>query len=1071
MKITHMSIDHRTTVFVLMLLIVIAGLYSYAVLPREAAPDVQIPYIIITTSYKGVAPEDMVNTVTDPIEERLEGLSDVKEIRSTSSEGSSVITVEFQTGVDLSEALQRVRDKVNEARPELEDADDPVISEINISEFPIMLINVHGPAGLLRMKEVAEDLQSDLERITGVLEARITGDLTRQIRVEIDPWRLDAYRLPIGTLIRTVLEENQAVSGGTIEIGDTRIGTRMPGEFTNPAEIDSLVVTQFDGLPIRLSDIASINDTFEDRLSAARFNGRESITLSVVKRAGSNIIDIADEAFRIVEGYRERVPVGVELDVTLDSSRDIRMMVNDLENNMITGLLLVVLVLMFVMGLRNSILVGLAIPFSMLITFAVLYLTGITLNMVVLFSLILVLGMLVDNAIVIVENIYRHMEQGKDRITASKEATSEVGWAVITSTLTTVAAFGPLVFWPGIVGEFMGYLPRTLIIALFASLFVAMIINPTLCSVFVRIRPPKLGRKPHLDERGVPTGPFIRWYEKLLAFCVRPWIRSGLLLVGFLLLVGSIALWTAVNGQMEFFPTGEPQRAQINLTLPVGTPLDTTDAFSKALEEIVLRHQVGQPGGHDNIKYITANVGSAGSGIAAFMGGGGGENTNVAQISIEFSDYEARTTSSMETVEKLRKEIGNPPGVDVAVDIDRRGPPTGKPIQLEVSGPDFQTVRLLADQVRRMVEQLPGTTDVEDDYNPGMPEMNFLVDNERAGRVGLRSTEISNIVRGAIRGIEVGKFREGNDEFDIVVRLPEEYRQNFDQIQSLVVARQDGRSVPLSALARQKFGHGLSAIRRIDLDPTITITGDVVTGVTSNTVLKVARETLEKYPLPAGYSIRYTGETEDQQAAQQFLGQAGVVAVLLIALILVTQFDSLILPLIILISVLLSWIGVFGGLALHNMAFGTLMTGMGIISLAGVVVNNSIVLIDYTEKLRERGMSRQEAVLAAGATRLRPVLLTASTTILGLLPMALGVNIDFRNFVFNARSESSLWWAPMAIAVIYGLAVSTVLTLIVVPATYSMFSRVRESYDRFKERRKERKEQRAARKAAKSREN
>ena len=1066
MKITHTAIDHRTTVFVLMLLIAIAGMFSYAVLPRESAPDVQIPYIIVTTRHQGVSPGDMVNAITSKLEDRITNISEVKEIRSTSSEGVSIISVEFQTGVNLDDALQKVRDKVNEARPELPtEIDDPDVSEINISEFPIMLINIHGPAGLLRMKEVAENLQEDIERIPGVLEARITGDLTRQIRIEVDPWRMAAYRVPIGELIRVVLAENQTISGGTMELDGIRLGTRVPGEFTNPAEIDSLIVMQIGTLPIRLSDIAVVRDTFEDRLSASRFNGNESITLSVVKRAGSNIISIADEAFRIVDMYRERVPEGIKLDVTLDSSRDIRMMVNDLENNMITGLLLVVIVLMFVMGLRNSILVGLAIPFSMLLAFTALYVIGITLNMVVLFSLILVLGMLVDNAIVIVENIYRHMEQGKSRIEASKEGTSEVGWAVITSTLTTVAAFAPLIFWPGIVGEFMGYLPKTLIIALFASLFVALVINPTLCSVFIKIRPPKPGAKPHLDDRGVPHGWFIRHYESLLAFCIRPWIRGLIILVGFIMLIGTIVLWSAVSGRVEFFPAGDPRRAQVNINLPIGTPLETTNAFSTAIEDLIMQHQIGRPGGHGNVSYITANVGSAGSGRAAFLGGGGGENTNVGQISIEFIDYEDRTTESLKTIEQLRRDIGSPPGLDVTIDVEKGGPPAGKPIEIEISGDDFNTVRRIAEQVRRMVAQLPGVADLEDDYDAGMPEMNFVVDQERAGRVGLRSSEIATVVRGAIQGIEVGIYREGNEEYDIVVRLPEEFRQNVNQIESLVIARQDGQGVPLSAIARTRFAHGLSAIKRIDRKPTITVSGDVSPGVTSGEVLAAARALLAQNQrlLPAGYTIRYTGESEEQDAAMSFLAQAGIMAIFLILLILVTQFDSLILPFIILISVLLSWIGVFGGLAIHAMPFGTLMTGMGIISLAGIVVNNSIVMIDYTEKLRQRGMARREAVLAAGATRLRPVLLTAVTTVLGLMPMALGINIDIRNLAFNTRSESSLWWAPMAIAVIYGLAVSTILTLIVVPATYSIFSGLREGYDAFiARRRKEREEREAA---------
>ncbi|HOI56386.1 MAG TPA: efflux RND transporter permease subunit, partial [Phycisphaerae bacterium] len=489
MIISDTSIKHRTTVVVLMILIAVVGAYSYVTLPREAAPDIQIPIIIVTTTYPGVAPGDIENLVTYEIEKKLKNLSDVDEMTSTSTEGVSTVAIKFLPNTDIDDALQKVRDKVDQAKPEMpNDIDEPSITEINISEFPIMLLNVHGPGGLVMLKEIAEDLQDDIEKIEGVLEAQITGDLTRQIRVEVDPYRLAAYRIPVSELFARIAAENQNVSGGTIDMPDAKYSARVEGEFADPRDIYDLIIDPRDGRPLYLSDVAVVRDTFEDRKSYSRFNGAESITVSVVKRAGANIVDIADQVRGVVARYRGRLPEAIQIDVSLDQSQFVDMMVADLENNMLSGLILVVLVLMIVMGVRNSILVALAIPFSMMITFAMLTALGITMNMIVLFSLILVVGMLVDNAIVIVENCYRHMQEGMPRVQAAMKATSEVAWPVITSTLTTVAAFVPLLAWPDIIGDFMSYLPKTVIVALVASLFVAMVINPTLCAIFLRVR-------------------------------------------------------------------------------------------------------------------------------------------------------------------------------------------------------------------------------------------------------------------------------------------------------------------------------------------------------------------------------------------------------------------------------------------------------------------------------------------------------------------------------------------------------------------------------------------------------
>ncbi len=1044
MILSDTAIRHRVTVFVLMLIVVVTGGFSYATLPRESRPDVQIPYVIVTTTHSGVAPADIETAITLEIEKKLAAISGVEEIRSTSREGVSSITVEFAPSTDIDDALQKVRDKVDEVRPELpDDVDEPTVSEINTSEFPIMLLNLSGSAGLPRLKEAAEDLEDEIEKIDGVLDAQISGALTRQIRVEVDPQRLAAYGIPIDTLLETISSENQNVSGGAVDIADAEYSVRVEGEFASPSELFDLILMRVNGRPIYLSDLARVRDTFEDRQTISRFNGRPSVTVSVVKRAGKNIVRIAEEVKEIVRRHRRRLPTGSTIDVTLDESEYIHMMISDLENNVLTGFLLVVAVLMVVMGLRNSVLVALAIPFSMLITFAVLQGLGITLNMVVLFSLILVLGMLVDNAIVIVENIYRHMEEGRPRIRAAMEATGEVAWPVITSGLTTMAAFLPLLFWPGIMGEFMGFLPKTVIIALAASLVVALVINPTLSSVLVH--PKTIYGAGKAKQR--PESRLVRAYKRMLGVALRSWVRPLIVLAAFAALVGSAALFYFANGKVEFFPQGDPRQAQIEVSMPVGTRLEATDAVVENIERVVRKYQ--QTDGSDprrNIEYYTTDVGVEGGGALVFDSSGG--KFHKARILIEFIDFEKRRFPSMRTVERLRRELRDMPGVDVKVEVSEQGPPTGKPVEIEISGDEYDRLVELSEQVKEAVRAIPGVTDLDDDYDPGKPELRVAVDRQRAALLGLSTGRVAHTLKGAINGLEVGTYREGDEEYDIVVRLPEPYRAGVRDIEALTVAGPDGQPVPLSAVGRIRYTAGLAAIQRVDEERTITVSSDVSRGYNSNEVLQEAERRLQDLDLPPGYDIRFAGEKEEQLKAMRFLSKAGIAAVLLIGLILVTQFNSVLLPIIILTSVVLSWIGVFLGLTVTGKPFGVIMTGVGMISLAGVVVNNSIVLIDYMEKLRDRGLGLKEAVVEAGVIRLRPVLLTATTTILALMPMVLGINLDLRDLEFHLKSESSVWWGPMAAAVVFGLAVATLLTLVLVPVMYMMIARLRAVWER-----------------------
>ncbi|WP_298037682.1 efflux RND transporter permease subunit [uncultured Desulfuromonas sp.] len=1019
MLISNAAIHNRRTVFVLMLMFIVVGIFSYATLPRESTPDITIPNVLVVTSHEGVAPADIETLITLPIERKLKGLKGVEEIRSVSAEGSSMITVEFTPDVDIDDALQKVRDKVDQAKGDLPDdlENDPSIIEINLSEFPILMVAVSGDVGESVLKRVAEELEDRVEEIPGVLEVDLTGAREREIRVEFDPDRMAAYRLSFAEILSTIRRENVNIPGGSIDIGEGKYLLRIPGEFTDPDQVDNLILVTRDERPIYLKDVAVVRDTFEDHTSYARLNGKQSVTLAIKKRTGENIIAISDQVFGLLEGARDLLPPGVELSVTLNESKDIRRMVSDLENNILTGLILVVVVLFLFLGLNNALFVALAIPFSMLISFSVLQAMGITLNMVVLFSLILALGMLVDNAIVVVENIYRHMQEGMDRIAAARTAAAEVGWPVISSTLTTLCAFSPMMFWPGIMGEFMKYLPLTLIVTLSASLFVALVINPVLCAVFMRVKEPKGTSR----ERSTLA---IRLYRGLLEFSLD---HRGLIVGGALaLLVAIVAAYGALGHGVELFPDTEPNRAFVEIKAPEGTSLDSSDALARIAEEAAAQE--------GDVRYAIAEVGV---GSSSEMGGGTAGQSHQSKVSLDFVDRHDRHEDSNLVLARIREALSGVAGADIKAEKQKEGPPTGPPVNIEISGEKVEVLDALVQQARMLIRDVPGLVDLKDDLSKAKPEIRVQVDREKATLLGLSTADISQTVKAAISGSKLGVYREGKDEYDIVARLPEDRRQGFGDIENLLVPTAGGDPVPLSTVARLEIGSGFGAIRHINQKRVVTLSANTY-GRNSNEVLAEVQRRLTGLDIPGGYRIDFSGEQKEQQKATAFLSKAFVAAVFMIALVLLTQFNSVRQAGIVMTSVILSLTGVFLGLMLTATPFGIIMTGIGVISLAGVVVNNAIVLIDYVNQLRGQGMELRDALVRAGTVRFRPVLLTAVTTILGLLPMAVGVSFDFRSFSWEIGGESAAWWGPMAIAVIFGLAVATLLTLVVVPVLYSL---------------------------------
>ena len=1074
MIISDTAVKKSISVMVLSVIIIALGTYSYIVLPRESDPDITIPYVFVSTSYRGVSPTDIETAVTIEIEKKLKAIEGVKKIQSVSAEGLSSINIEFVTGTDIDKALQDVKDKVDEAKSELpaDLEDDPAVFEVNLSEMPIAVYSLSGTCGLPCLKDIADDLKDDIEAISGVLEVEVTGGLEREIRVEVIPDKLAYYGLSIGSFQETLINENRNTSGGAIRMGNGRFQLRVPGEFKSPDEIYGLVMGTNNGQPVYLKDVAHVIDGFKEEASRSRLDGRSAVSISVKKRTGENIISISKQVDKLIEQANATWPNDTVIVKVMDKASEIKGMVADLENNILTGLFLVVLVIFFAMGMRNAILVSMAIPFSMLLSFTILNLLGITLNVVVLFGLTLALGMLVDNAIVIIENIYRYMEQGAPRFEAAMQATSEVAYPVIVSTLTTLAAFSPMLFWPGLMGEFMRYLPLTLIVTLSSSLFVAMVINPALASMFMKTKSAMNEKNLSVKEIAAAVekpieikGKILKGYARALQFSLKKPIV--IILTAFASLVLLFQGWMLVIGlekPVEFFPDLQPKTAYVNVEPPEGADLEYIDRLIKRVEVAIAgniksgtdksaltaemydeayalkEHQKADgstfvgPSDFSNIRNIYTKAVSTPGGASMFS------SNTPNNIGIRFLDLEERNRSSNETINDIRDRLADIPGGKITIAAAEEGPATGAPINIEIAGDELVVLGKISKQIREYIAKIPHVKDVRDNFNEGSPSIQVVIDRQKAAMFGLSTNMIGFALKTAYNGLDVSTFREGNKDYDITVQLPEKDRRLTDVLRELMIPVPSGQMVPLSTLAAIEYTGAIGDITRIDSQRVVTVQANVdETKIPGPVARAQAEELLKEIPLPPGYAIKFTGEMEMQKESEDFLAKAFVIALFLIFFILVSQFNSITLPIIIMTSVVLSLGGAFLGLAVFKQPFGIIMTGVGVISLAGVVVNNAIVLIDYINKLRERGMEVRAAVVAAGATRLRPVILTAVTTILGLLPMITGISFDFHNFAISWVSESGQWWRSMAIVVAFGLMVSTFLTLVVVPTLYSFF--------------------------------
>lgn len=1050
MNIWSIAVDNRVAVYVLMVIIVVFGWSAYQGLPREAAPDISIPLVIVSVPYIGVSPVDIEGLITQPLERALKGLKDIKQITSVSKEGLSTIRVEFNTGIDIDDALRRVRDKVNSTRSDLpNDILEPIVSEINISEFPIMFVNVGGNVGLARLKKIAKDVQDKIEAIPGVIRADLIGGLEPEVQVNVDVYRMNAYQVSFDDVANAIRGENLTIPGGSIDTREKNLTVRVPGEFKDVKPLEDIVLKIQNGKPIYLRDVAVVDYSFEDRQTYARLNNVEVVSLAVRKRAGENLLRIAGTVKDIVSDEQSRVPAGITLEISNDQSLFVTRMVKELENSILTGMFLVVMSLFMFFGLKNALLISTAIPLSMFVGFVVLSAFGITLNMVVLFSLVLVLGILVDDAIVVIENIYRHQQEyNEPPPVAAKKAAGEVFVPVLTSTITTLSAFFPLLLWPGIVGSFMKFFPITLIITLSASLFVAYVISPVQGAQWINYKREIKKAKYNLEHP--------HWYRKYNPFTLLyhevdevffPWLqreyvktlrwtlerKKMTIASSFGLLLFIMVVFAFFNKGVEFFPNTEPSQVTVSIEMPPGTSLDVTNSLAKILEERLS----GIPGKND-VEFVVTSIGTSDN---PFDFGGQG-TSNKGSVAINFFEKIKREKSTFETLEEVRKTTVGLAGGELRVAKQQMGPPVGAPVSIEISGEDYAQLASLSKAMQARIKDVPGLVDVKDDYNAGRPEVEVVVDREKAGFFYTSTGQIASTVRAAIAGVEASKYRVGEDEYKIRVRLQENQRTSMADLEKLHINFMNRRgqllSIPLTSVASISRTTAVTDIRRKDQKRVLTITGDVEGRVPSE-VLNDVRARLAAVDLPQGYKVKFTGSQEEQQKASDFLSNAFVITMLLVFLIMVSEFNSLNVPFVIMLSVLLSLIGVLFGLLITRTPFSVMMTGVGIVSLGGIVVRNGIVLLDFVKhKRREGGMALDDALLEAGRIRLRPVLLTAAATVLGVLPMATGFDFDWRQFHFVIGAESAGFWRPLAVAIIFGLTISTFLTLVVVPTAYSL---------------------------------
>ncbi len=1041
------AFSHSRMVILSLFFIGIAGVFAYITIPKESAPDIDIPIIYVTIPHEGISPEDAERLLIRPVEQELRVIEGVKEMRSTGYEGGANVLLEFEAGFDADKALQDVRDKVDLAKPELPDeTEEPTVHEVNFSLFPVILVSLSGEVPERALVRLARDLQDAIEGISSVLSAEIAGDREELVEVLIDPIKVESYGLTPADAIAVFQSSNLLVAAGSQDTGKGRFSVKVPGLFENVADIMSVPIRVDGDAVVTLVDIAEVRRTYKDPESFARIDGRPAVTLEVSKRSGENIIATIEAVRRVVEEERNAWPEGlrnaVHVDFAQDQSEDIRTMLTDLQNSVIIAVLLVMIVVVAALGLRAAGLVGIAVPGSFLTGILVLTAADLTVNVVVLFGLILSVGLLVDASVVVTEYADRKMTEGEPRRRAYLLAAKRMAWPITASTGTTLAAFLPLVFWPGVVGEFMKYLPITLLAVLTASLMMAMVFVPTLGG-FVG-KPGEANPRTMkalaatsdfqdlLSLRGLTGG-----YIKALRFALRA--PAIVLFLSFGLLVGVVVLYGVQGKGVEFFPEVEPPTAKLQVRARGNLSVYEMD---------------------DLIREVESRIPDRGEFESLYTRTGKEKVTEEAEdiigtVTLEFVDWDMRRSSD-EILGEIQERTTDLAGIYVDGRKQEEGPPVGKPIQIELSSRNPEKLGPAVERVLEGFREVGELYNIEDSRPlPGI-DWELGVNRAQAAKFGVDVNLVGTMLQMVTTGIKLGEYRpdDSDDEIDIRARYPRNYR-TIEQLDNVRISTAEGL-VPISNFVEMLPEPRVGTVKRSDGRRVMSIKADVIEGVLPDKKLKEIQAWFETADLDPGITVKYKGEDEEQKKAGSFLTKAGFVAVFLIGMILVTQFNSLYSSMLILSAVIMSTIGVFIGLLLMGQPFGIIMSGVGVIALAGIVVNNNIVLIDTFDRLKKDVETEYEAIIRAGAQRFRPVLLTTATTILGLLPMVFKLNIDFVSREVTIGAPASQWWSQLAAAIVFGLGFASILTLIVTPSALMVRANVRAAWRRARERHRRR---------------
>ena len=1018
------ALGRSRTIIATLVLILITGSAAYVDIPKESDPDINIPIIIIRAVHDGISPEDAERLIVRPIEDEVKVIEGIKELTANGYEDGAYVTLEFEAGFDADKAMDDVREKLDLAKPELpDDTEEPVVNEVNFSLFPVINVILSGQVTERKLLDLARDLKNRIEGIPSVLTADIAGDREELVEIIIDPAKLESYGFKLDDVTRLTATNNLLVAAGTQDTGRGRFSVKVPGVLESVTDLLDLPLLVEGDSTILVRDVAEVRKTFKDPEGFARVDGKRAIALEVSKRSGENIIETIENIRRVVAEERETWPAflrrEVRVDFSQDKSDDIRIMLSDLQNNVISAVVLVMIVIVAALGVSSAALVGIAIPGSFLTGILVLAAFGLTLNIVVLFSLILAVGILVDGAIVVTEYADRRMIDGSHRRDAYAAAAKRMAWPIIASTATTLAAFFPLLFWPGVVGEFMKFMPITLLATLGASLLMALIFVPTVGSYIGRpgmtdaksLAVVRAGEDGDLDNlKGITGG-----YIKLLRLALHH--PAKVLMLAVAMLIGVQWYYATHGNGIEFFPEVEPDNAQLQVRARGNLSTAEKDALMRQVEARVL--------GMKEFKTVYTRTGRQEDSQEA--------EDIIGTISLQLAHWRSRRPAK-QILAEIEERTADIAGILIDAREEEQGPPVGKPLQLQMSSRFPELLPPLVNKVRARFESMDGLVNIEDTLPlPGI-DWEITVDRVQAAKFGASIQSVGKAVQLVTAGIKIDEYRpdDSDDKVDIRVRYPVEFR-TIDQLDLIRIWTDQGL-VPLSNFIKREAKPRVGTVTRVDGKRVLWVKSDLQPGVLADEKVRELAAWLQTQDIDPRIDLEFKGEDEEQRNAQEFLSRAFMIALFIMAIILVTQFNSFYSAFLILTAVVMSTIGVFIGLIITGQPFGIVMSGVGVIALAGIVVNNNIVLIDTFDRVRKRVADPMEAIIRTGAQRLRPVLLTTVTTILGLMPMVTRVNIDFVTREVTFGAPSTQWWTQLSSAIVFGLGFATILTLLVTPS-------------------------------------